>query len=120
MRMGLSEFDTDKIKFSPRRKGISRHGDGVPSKFSNVTFFTKPVPPPAVLSTSCQMGMCDINVAVNVLGSGEPPNTLIRAPFWALLMKMFLTEMLATMSVSPAYYNILEVLKTCVSYLKSE
>lgn len=53
MRMGLSEFDTDKIKFSPRRKGISRHGDGVPSKFSNVTFFTKPVPPPAVLSASC-------------------------------------------------------------------
>ena len=36
-------------------------------------------------------------------GSGEPPKTLIWAPFCAFCITMFETEMFATMSVSSAY-----------------
>jgi hypothetical protein len=56
-------------------------------KFSKVTFETYPFPPPLV------------DVAELL-----PPKALIRAPFSALTIVMFLTRTLATISWMPAYW----------------
>ena len=49
----------------------------------------------------------------NVLGEGLPPKTLIRAPFCAFSIVMFVTETFATMSVSPAYWPRLPTETPC-------
>ena len=48
---------------------------------------TDPEPPPAI-----------------EFGSAEPPNVLIRIPFWPFTIVMFLTQTCSTISITPAYY----------------